>query len=106
MQVGITNTDENFSPILGLNGVIAKLETMVDDIRKDITEKLILLNILPENSSPNRVRLREKSSNLAGNVLKNGTTLSQNGIYSVYDGKTFCIQILDDEEDLSLIFKS
>jgi hypothetical protein len=79
---------------------------MVDDIRKDITEKLILLNILPENSSPNRVRLREKCSNLAGNVLKNGTTLSQNGIYSVYDGKTFCIQILDDEEDLSLKFKS
>ena len=60
---------------------------------------------MPPNCSPNRVRLREKCSNLAGNVLKNGTTLSQNGIYTVYDGKTFCIQILDADEDLSLKFK-
>ena len=37
--------------------------------------------------------------------MKNGTTLSQNGIYTVYDGKTFCIQILDADEDLSLKFK-
>ena len=101
MQLEITNTDENFAPITGLTDIIARLESPVDELRREIAKKLIELKYLPPGSSPQLVRIRDKCSTSAGKILNNGTTLSQNGIYSVYDGKTLCIQILDEEENLA-----
>jgi hypothetical protein len=101
MQLEIVNTDESFAPITGLTDIIARLESPVDELRREITKKLIELKYLPPGSSPKLVRIRDKCSNLAGKILNNGTTLSQNGIYSVYDGKTLCIQILEEEENLA-----
>jgi hypothetical protein len=95
------NTDESFAPIAGLTDIIARLESPVDELRREIAKKLIELKYLPPGSSPQLVRIRDKCSNLAGKILNNGTTLSQNGIYSVYDGKTLCIQILEEEENLA-----
>ena len=70
-------------------------------MKKQIIEKLILLNLVPVGSSYEIIRLREKNPGNAGKILKNGTTLSQNSIYSVYDGKSFCIQILKKKENLN-----
>ena len=90
----------NFQPILGLNGIIAQLDTLVDELRNNLAKKLIELKYLAPGSSPNLIRIRDRCSVMAGKILRNGTTLAQNGIYSVYDGKTICIQILEREENL------
>ena len=103
-QLDVLVTEKLFSPIKGLNGIIARLDTSVTDLKEKITEKLIELNLVPRDFSSKKIRLREKNPGNAGKILKNGTTLSENSIYSVYDGKNFCIQILNEEEIFDYFF--
>ena len=41
-QLDFVITEKQFSPIIGLNGIIANLNTNVLDLKKQIIEKLIL----------------------------------------------------------------
>ena len=61
-------TEKQFSPIIGLNGIIANLNTNVTDLKKQIIEKLILLELVPVGSSPKIIRLREKNQGNAGKI--------------------------------------
>jgi len=71
--------------------------TLINDIRMQVHEKLIADGLLPPDSSPLRVRLRQKTRYTVGALLPDGMTLKENNV-SVYAGRELAVEILDREE--------
>jgi hypothetical protein len=73
--------------------------TPVEELRSMITEELVRLEKVPENTSPSTIRLRDRYSTNPGKFLRDGKTINESQIY-LCDSKTLTIQILDHSEVL------
>ena len=56
--------------------------------------------MLPSDSSPKRIRIRDKVGNTPSRILVDGKTFLESLIF-LFDGKQLSIEIVDEEEDMS-----
>jgi hypothetical protein len=92
-------SSSNFVVVEGLESVQIQESSPVSEVRADIAEKLKALGKLSPDASPKRIRIREKTGTRPDRILRDGKTILQNGV-KLYDAKTLCIQILDEDEEL------
>lgn len=71
--------------------------TSFDEVKAQIASKLIEVGRLPEGTSPNRIRLRDKLGIHPGRIIPGTGTFADNQIY-LYDHKILAFQVLEREE--------
>lgn len=75
--------------------------SLIDDVKAHILEKLVSAGRVPPETVPRQLRLRSWVHTRADVFLKNGCTVAECGV-ALYEGRQLCVQVLDEPEDLSL----
>ena len=68
-------------------------------MREDLHRRLVQQGLLTPDSSPKRVRKRDKVGMTPSRILEDGKNFFENAAY-LTDGKQFVVEILEEEEDL------
>ncbi|CAE7380168.1 unnamed protein product, partial [Symbiodinium microadriaticum] len=71
--------------------------TLVNDLRKNIFDKLSQDGFLPAGATPHHIRIRQKARNAVTAIICDGLTLRENQV-AVYSGRELAVEILDKEE--------
>lgn len=85
--------------IVALFQVVVQQDMPVEELRQVVADKLREGEYLPSDAPSSMVRLRERQSQQAGRILRDGKTFRQSDA-SPYDGKIFIAQVLDVPEHL------
>eukprot|EP01034_Spumella_vulgaris_P025384 gene25385-31841_t len=91
-----------FESLEVLGEICVETNTPVAELRQTLLDRLIAAGKLPAGSSPRLIRLRDKVGSNPGKVLRDGRTLGESKVY-LFDQKSLAVQLLDAEEDLTVI---
>lgn len=91
-----------FENLSELESVPVSNDTLLDDLKAQILDKLVAAGKVPVETAPRQLRLRSFIYNRADSFLKNNERpITECGV-PLYDGRQLCVQVLDEPENLSL----